>query len=273
MTPIDTERVPLLELDNARLVRGGNEILCGLSLRIEQGQHTAILGPNGSGKSSLVRMIHRDDYPLAQAPDRPAPIRLLGRTRWDVFELRKQIGIVSGDLQQRLVGDDLVNALDAVVSGFFASQVLSFNHNVSGQMRAAARTALERLGAAHLAQRRFATLSTGEARRVLIARALVHNPGALLLDEPTTGLDFVAQRTLLESLRQLARAGTTLILVTHHLEEILPEIEHVILLRNGRVFAAGAKADMLRSAVLSEQYAAPIRVRRDHGYFHAEFEH
>jgi iron complex transport system ATP-binding protein len=273
MTPIAAAPVPLLELNDARLMRGGNEILRGLSLRIEQGQHTAILGPNGAGKSSLVRMIHRDDYPLAHAPERPAPIRLLGRTHWDVFELRKQIGVVSGDLQQRLAGDDLVDALDAVISGFFASQVLSFNHAVSAEMRGAARSALERLGAAHLAARRFATLSTGEARRVLIARALVHDPGALLLDEPTTGLDFVAQRTLLESLRELARSGTTLILVTHHLEEILPEIEHVILLRGGCVFAAGTKADMLRSSVLSEQYAAPIRVRRDHGYFHAEFDH
>jgi iron complex transport system ATP-binding protein len=104
---------------------------------------------------------------------------------------------------------------------------------------------------------------------VLIARALVHDPGALLLDEPTTGLDFVVQRTLLESLRTLARAGTTLILVTHHLEEILPEIEHVILLRGGRVFAAGAKTQMLRSETLSEQYAAPIRVREAGGYYTA----
>ncbi len=261
------KREPLLELADARLLRGGSEILAGLSLRIEQGQHTAILGPNGAGKTSLVRMIHRDDYPLARAPGRPAPIRVLGRERWDVFELRKQLGIVSGDLQQRLIGADLVCALDAVISGFFASQVLSFNHRVTVTMRAAARAALERMGVAHLAARRYATLSTGEARRVLIARALVHDPDALLLDEPTTGLDFVAQRTLLESLRALARAGTTLILVTHHLEEILPEIEHVILLRDGRVFAAGTKAQMLRSETLSEQYAAPIRVREAGGYY------
>jgi iron complex transport system ATP-binding protein len=266
-----SRREPLLQLDDAYLVRDGNEILAGLSLRIEQGQHTAILGPNGAGKSSLVRLIHRDSYPLAHADGR-APIRLLGRERWDVFELRKQLGIVSGDLQQRLIGDDRVSALDAVISGFFASQVLSFNHAVTDAMRTAAHSALVRLGAVHLAGRRFATLSTGEARRVLIARALVHDPGALLLDEPTTGLDFVAQRTLLETLRGLAHAGTTLVLVTHHLEEILPEIEHVILLRGGRVFAAGPKTDMLRSETLAEQYAAPIRVREAGGYYSATFE-
>ncbi len=262
---------PLLELDDARLMRGENEILHGLTLRIEPGQHTAIVGPNGAGKSTLVRMIHRDDYPLAR-DDGKAAMRILGRARWDVFELRKHLGIVSGDLQQRLIGEDLVDGLDAVISGFFASHVLSFNHRVTDTMRAVAHGALERLGAAHLAHRRFATLSTGEARRVLIARALVHDPGALLLDEPTTGLDFVAQRTLLESLRGLARGGTTVVLVTHHLEEILPEIDHVILLRDGRVFAQGPKDDVLRSATLSAQYGAPIRVRRDGGYYHAELD-
>lgn len=267
----DTANPPLLELHDTRLMRGESEVLHGLSLRIEPGQHTAIVGPNGAGKSSLVRMIHRDDYPLAHEDGTP-PLRILGRTRWDVFELRKHLGIVSGDLQQRLAGEDLVDGLDAVVSGFFASHVLSFNHAVSEAMRAAAKAALDRLGAGHLAHRRFATLSTGEARRVLIARALVHHPGALLLDEPTAGLDFVAQRTLLESLRGLAQGGTTVVLVTHHLEEILPEIDHVILLRDGRVFAQGHKNDVLRSETLSAQYGVPIRVRRNGGYYHAELD-
>ncbi|MBN8887124.1 MAG: ATP-binding cassette domain-containing protein [Rudaea sp.] len=271
VTHADSASPPLLELHDARLVRGGNEILHGLSLRIEPGQHTAIVGPNGAGKSSLVRMIHRDDYPLAHDDGTP-PMRILGRTRWDVFELRKHLGIVSGDLQQRLTGEDLVDGLDAVISGFFASHVLSFNHEVTDAMREAANTALERLGATRLAHRRFSTLSTGEARRVLIARALVHDPGAVLLDEPTAGLDFVAQRTLLESLRGLAHGGTTLVLVTHHLEEILPEIDHVILLREGQVFAQGSKAEVLRSEVLSAQYGVPIRVRSNGSYFHAEFD-
>lgn len=267
----NTANPPLLELHDARLMRGGSEILHGLSLRIEPGQHTAIVGPNGAGKSTLVRMIHRDDYPLAHEDGTP-PMRILGRTRWDVFELRKHLGIVSGDLQQRLIGEDLVDGLDAVVSGFFASHVLSFNHEVTAAMRAAAAAALERLGASHLAHRRFATLSTGEARRVLIARALVHDPGALLLDEPTAGLDFVAQRMLLESLRGLAQGNTTVVLVTHHLEEILPEIDLVILLRDGRVFAQGSKDEVLRSQTLSAQYGAPIRVRRSGGYYHAELD-
>ncbi len=259
---------PLLVLDDAHLVRDGSVILDGLSLRIEAGQHTAILGPNGAGKSSLVRLIHRDLYPLARADGR-APMRLLGRERWDVFQLRKQLGIVSGDLQQRFGNDDSVNAFDAVVSGFFASQVLSFNHPVTDTMRERAFAALQRLDAAHLAKRRIATLSTGEARRVLIARALVHEPGALLLDEPTAGLDLVAQRTLLESLRKLARSGTTLLLVTHHLEEIIPEIEQVILLRDGRVFASGDKAQMLRAEVLTKVYSAPIDVHGESGYYYA----
>lgn len=258
----------LLELDDARIVRDGNEILAGLTLRIERGQHTAILGPNGAGKSSLVRLIHREAYPLAPAPGRPAPIRIFGRDRWDVFELRRHLGIVSGDVQQCYVADDLADVTDVILGGFFASQVL-FERSISAAMRAAAERSLERMGIAHLARRRLPTLSTGEARRVLIARALVHEPEALLLDEPTTGLDFVAQRTLLETLRALARAGTTLVLVTHHLEEILPEIDHVIVLQSGRVAASGSKADVLRDSVLSAAYAAPVSVRHERGYYRA----
>lgn len=268
-----TERMEeaLLELNDARLVRDGIEILSGLSLRIDAGQHTAILGPNGAGKSSLVRLIHREAYPLAAAPGQPAPIRILGRERWDVFELRAQLGIVSGDVQQRFVADDLADVTDVVLGGFFASAVL-FERPVTASMRSAAARALERMGIAHLAHRRLPTLSTGEARRALIARALVHEPRALLLDEPTTGLDFVAQRTLLETLRSLARAGTTLILVTHHLEEILPEIDQVILLREGRVAAAGRKTDVLSADSLSAAYGATIGVRREGGYFRAALE-
>lgn len=258
----------LLELNDARLLRDGNEILAGLSLRIEPGQHTAILGPNGAGKSSLVRLIHREAYPLAAAPGQPAPIRILGRERWDVFELRKQLGIVSGDAQQRFIADDLADVLDVVLGGFFASRVL-FEQPVTDAMRAAAENALVRMGVAHLARRRLPTLSTGEARRVLIARALAHEPGALLLDEPTAGLDFIAQRTLLETLRALARAGTTLVLVTHHLEEILPEIDHVILLRAGRVAAAGCKAEVLSADTLGAAYGAAIGVREEDGYYRA----
>ena len=258
----------LLELADARLVRDGAAILDGLSLRVERGQHTAILGPNGAGKSSLVRLIHREAYPLAPEPGAPPPIRILGRERWDVFALRSHLGIVSGDAQQRFVSDDLADVRDVVLGGFFASQVL-FERPIKPSMRAAAERALERMGVAHLAKRRLPTLSTGEARRVLIARALVHEPAALLLDEPTTGLDFVAQRTLLDTLRVLARAGTTLILVTHHLEEILPEIDHVILLAAGRVAAAGRKADVLRDDVLGAAYGAPIAVRVQDGYYRA----
>jgi iron complex transport system ATP-binding protein len=273
VTDIDENPRPaLLELNDAHLARDGVAILRGMSLRIEQGQHTAILGPNGAGKSTLVRLIHRDDYPFAREPGERAPLRLFGRERWNVFELRKHMGIVSGDLQYRFVTDDLTDALDAVLAGFFSSQVIDVGMIVTRAQRMAAMKALERLGAAHLAHRRLPTLSTGEARRVLIARALAHDPGALLLDEPTTGLDFVAQRTLLETLRTLAHAGTTLVLVTHHLEEILPEIEHVIVLRGGRVFASGNKRDVLCAGILSEAYGAPIRVQERGGYYHAHIE-
>jgi iron complex transport system ATP-binding protein len=114
----------------------------------------------------------------------------------------------------------------------------------------------------------MATLSTGEARRVMIARALVHRPRALLLDEPCSGLDIASRRHFLESLRELARGGTTLLLVTHHVEEILPEIDHVALLREGRVVRQGRKADTLTDAALSETFGLPVQVSR-HGDYYA----
>ena len=134
-------------------------------------------------------------------------------------------------------------------------------------MREAARQALERVEALHLAGKTLNEMSTGEARRVLIARALVNRPRALVLDEPTTGLDVVARHRFLESVRRLAREGTTVILITHHVEEIIPEIERVVLLDRGRVAAAGAKEDMLSPVLLSEIFGAPVAVSRANGYF------
>lgn len=256
-TPAGAE--PLIELDRATVQRGATPALHELSLRVDAGQHTAILGPNGSGKSSLVKLITRELYAVAQAG--AAPVRVLGRTRWDVFELRAQLGLVAPDLQRDLLRAPGMSAADAVLSGFFASQRVP-QGAVTAAMRERAAQALAESDAAHLAARPLAELSTGEARRALIARALAHRPHALLLDEPTSGLDIAAQQQFLATLRRLARAGTTLVLVTHHVEEIVPEIDRVILLRAGRVFADGAAADVLTDERLSALYGMPLRVER-----------
>lgn len=269
-TPVHTIALDdvLLEIDEASVIRGERMILDRLSLRIAAGQHTAILGPNGSGKSTLVKLITRQLYPLARQGG-GSSVRVFGRERWNVAELRSLLGIVSPALQLDYTSDTPLEVFDAVVSGFFAARGLGLDHRVSETMRERALEALAHSGAAQLAGREMASLSTGEARRVLIARALVHRPRALLLDEPCAGLDLASRRHFLESLRTLARGGTTLLLVTHHIEEILPEIDQVVLLRDGRVLQQGNKAAMLTDATLTHTFGMPVRVQQRGDYYSA----
>lgn len=249
---------PLLEIDDVSVVRGDAVLLDRISLSIAQGQNTAILGRNGAGKSSLVKLIAREIYPAGGKEG----VRIFGQTRWDVFELRKQLGIVSPSLHAEVAGQGAPEVIDAVISGFFASQGVWGHHQVTLAMRHAAIQALIRMGAGHLAGRNLSTLSTGEARRILIARALVHQPRALLLDEPCAGLDPATRRRFLDTLRGLALTGTTLILVTHHVEEILPEIDHVVLLEEGRILAEGAKAETITGERLSDLFGMTTAVTR-----------
>jgi len=252
---------PLIELDRATVVRGDAAVLHALSLRIVAGQHSAILGANGSGKSSFIKLINRELYPLAREGE--SPVKVMGRDRWNVNELRTQLGVVTGDLGRDLLEMPGLGVEDAVLTGFFATLMLHPDVEIAAGQRQRAREALARVGATALASRQYAELSTGEMRRVLIARALVNRPQALLLDEPTTGLDLVAQQQFIGLLRELARQGITLVLVTHHIEEIVPEIGRVILLREGHVLADGARADVLTSELLSQAYGGPLRVRRE----------
>lgn len=273
MTP-DTTHVPdtsapLLDIHEASVLRGERLILDQLSLRLAIGQHTAILGANGSGKSTLIRLIGRQLYPLAR-PDGTPVIRVFGRDRWSVSELRSLIGIVSPAMQLDYTSDSPLEVFDAVVSGFFAARGLGLDHHVTASMRERAEEALAQVEASRLVGREMASLSTGEARRVLIARALVHRPRALLLDEPCAGLDPASRRRFLESLRQLARQGTTLLLVTHHVEEILPEIDHVLLLREGKVLWEGSKADVLTNDTLTAAFGMPMHVGRQGEYYSAD---
>lgn len=264
-------REPVLELAGATVVKDGRRVLDGLDMTIHVGEHTAILGPNGAGKSIFVSLLTHEERALA-GPDGLPPVRVFGSNRWNIFELRFQLGIVTADLHQRFVAgnnEGRITAEAAVLSGFLSSHGILRYGEVTADMRQRAADALDRMGVAHLAQRRLNEMSTGEARRVLLARALVTSPRALVLDEPTTALDLVARHDFMERVRAIARAGTTLILVTHHIEEIVPEIEHVILLRRGRVVASGPKRDMLTAERLGEAYDAPIALEENDGYYYA----
>ena len=203
-------------------------------------------------------------------------MKVLGKAVWHVAELLKDIGIVSTTLHNRFVAGHsggMVSGEDAVVSGFFATHGVLLYQTVTDEMRAEARRALDRVGASHLAAKTMNQMSTGEARRVLIARALVRQPRALILDEPTTGLDVVARQRFLDTVRDVARAGTTVILITHHVEEVIPEITRVVLLKGGRVVSAGTKAEMLTSEHLTEAFGGPVHVASAGGFFHTRVPH
>ena len=262
---------PVLELTDATVVRDGRRILDGLTLTIGVGEHTAIVGPNGAGKSFLLRLLTHEDRALLPADGVP-PVRVFGSNSWDVFELRSQLGIVSADLHQRFVAgnsEGRITGEAAVLSAFLASDGILRYGVVTDDMRRRAAEALARMGAAHLARRWLDEVSSGEARRVLLARALVTSPRALVLDEPTTGLDLVARHDFMERIRQIAREGTTVILITHHIDEIIPEIERVVLLREGRVTAAGPKRSVLTAERLSALFNAPIALEENEGYYYA----
>jgi iron complex transport system ATP-binding protein len=213
---------------------------------------------------------------LADPADEPRsdhpPIRLFGRERWDVSELRTQMGIVSADVHDRFVhgnSNGSITALDAVTSGYFATQGVFGHQEVTGEMRDRAGEALARMGVTHLTHVTIDRMSTGEARRVLIARALVRRPRLLVLDEPTRGLDLVARHAFMDRVRAIASLETTLLLVTHYLDEIIPEIDRVILLDRGRIVADGRKRNMVTADRLGALFGARLDVSEHDGYFTA----
>jgi iron complex transport system ATP-binding protein len=256
--------IPLLALQHVTVMRGEHPALKDITLRVEAGEHICILGPNGCGKSTLIKTITRECYPLATEG---SSISILGRERWNVFELRSLLGIVSPDLLASCTTD--ATGRDVVLSGFFSSTRIFPHHAPNADLLEKSEAVLARLGIAHLAARPVAQMSSGEAKRTLIARALVHQPQTLLFDEPSNALDIGAQIQLRDTMRVLATSGLGILLVTHHVSEIIPEIERVVLLREGRIIADGAKQEMLTSAKLSALFGADIQIARRDGYYSA----
>jgi iron complex transport system ATP-binding protein len=264
----DSGEVQFLEMDHVSVARGDRLVLHDVNLAIRAGEHVAILGPNGCGKSTLILTMSCQIYPIAEPK---SSVRIFGRERWDLTELRRHFGVVAAGLLGELPGERtaVTTGLDAVIAGFFSASTLWPNLHVTEEMRSRAVEALERMEALHLGEQLVGTMSAGERRRILIARALVHRPRQLLLDEPSNALDLAAQRELRESLRRLAGEGTGLVLVTHHLGDILPEIQRVVLMRAGRVVADGQREELLTEARLSELFRTPVRIGRDEQWLHS----
>jgi iron complex transport system ATP-binding protein len=253
-----------LELREVNVARSDRVVLHDVNLKIRTGEHVAILGPNGCGKSTLILTMNCQIYPIFRPGMR---VRIFGRERWDLTELRKHFGVVGTDLPGERTA--VTTGLEAVIAGFFSASTLWPNLHVTAEMRNRAHEALERMEALDLAGQLVGEMSAGEKRRILIARALVHRPRQLLLDEPSNALDLAAQGELRETLRRLASEGTGVVLVTHNLGDILPEIERVILMRAGRIIADGPRVELLTEARLSELFNTRVRIGRDEEWLHS----
>jgi iron complex transport system ATP-binding protein len=258
---------PLLDFRNLRVMRGQKIALDNFTLRVGADEHIAILGPNGCGKSTLIKTITRECYPVVQDDAREdSSTSILGEDTWDVFQLRTRLGIVSNDLMLSCTNDAF--GRDVVLSGFFSSTTIYPNHSVDPKQRDLADAALAELKISHLADRPVSEMSSGEARRVLIARALVHKPRALLFDEPCNSLDLAAQQTVRQTMSTLANSGTAIILVTHELADIVPEIQRVVLMSRGRIVDDGKKEEILQVDRLAALFGVKVEMSRRNGHYH-----
>ena len=263
MAVADIHRADLIRFENVSLRRGDNLALDQLSLSIPLGQNVALIGPNGCGKSSLIRTIARELHPLY---DPASQVTILGKTNWNIFELRPMLGIVSDELLRRSLRP--APGRDVILSGFFSTLELWPHTTVTGEMERKAAEVTELLEIEHLAERCTSEMSSGESRRVLIGRALVHDPKALILDEPTNSLDLRAAYELRRIFSKIAATGVGIILVTHHLPDIIPEISRVVLLKEGKVYRDGPKTELLTSRPLSELFGIPVELIERDGYYH-----
>lgn len=254
---------PLFDFRNLRVMRGTKAGLDDFSLRVDTNEHVAILGPNGCGKSTLIKTIARDCYPVVRTE---SFMSILGQENWNIFDLRARLGIVSNDLMLSCTGE--ASGRDVVLSGFFSSTAIFPNHAVDLRQGALADAALAELKISHLAERPVCEMSSGEARRVLIARALVHRPRALLFDEPCNSLDLAAQQNVRRTMSALASSGTAIILVTHELADIVPEIQRVVLMSHGRIVADGPKEKILQVDRLAKLFGVSVQMARRDGHYH-----
>lgn len=255
---------PLIEYRDTTVIRNNRVVLDGINLSINLGEHVAILGPNGSGKTSLIKTITRECFPMMKGSG--SYLRIMGKDLWNVFKLRNLLGVVSDDLMDACTR--AVSARQIILSGFFSSIGIWPHLTITPAMEQKTRQVMELLEISHLAERNMNEISTGEGRRILITRALVHDPRALILDEPTSSLDLHATYELRRILRKIAISGTGVIMVTHYLGDIIPEVSRVILLKAGCLFEDGSKEKVLRSETLSRLFDTSLEVMKRDGYYY-----
>lgn len=263
---------PIVELKQVHVARGNNVVLHDLSLRIDAGEHLAILGPNGCGKSTLLKTITCEVYPLVR-PE--TSVRIMGRERWDLTQLKRRMGVVAAELPGKPTLT--TTGFDAILTGFFSSSTLWPNLTVTAQMRTRAEQILSLVNAENLRSKPVGEMSAGQQRRIMIGRAMAGTSSSgeegsvqmLLLDEPSNALDLGAQYDLREMLRKLAQQGTAIVLITHHIADILPEMDRIVMMRDGRIVADGSKPELLTEQRLSDLFGRKIAMTERDGYWNA----
>jgi iron complex transport system ATP-binding protein len=255
----------LLEMQNVRVKYGAHEVFSDVSLTLPADRSSAVIGPNGSGKSTLLKLIFRSHYPVE---NEHSSFRILGQKSRQRDQLRMRMGLVSHELQSNVDKDSTV--LQVVVSQFYSSLTTYVHQTYSDEQIEIARGLLEIMQIGHLSSCLFVAISTGEQRRCLLARALIHDPEYLILDEPTSGLDIKATHQYLETMSKLIASGKKLVLVTHHMHEILPEIGWFVFLKNGQVISQGERSELLTGEKISDLFDIPIRLNVMDGRLNAD---
>jgi iron complex transport system ATP-binding protein len=255
---------PFLQLTHVNVARGENVVLHDINLTVNTGEHIAILGPNGCGKSTLIKTITCECYPIVQPETK---VRIFEQERWDLTELKKRLGVVAPELPGKPTLQ--TTGRDAVLTGFFSSSTLWPNLTVTSEMRTRADEVLEQIDAVNLADKLIGEMSAGQQRRIMIGRALVASSQMLLLDEPSNALDLAAQVDLRNLLRKLAGQGTGILLITHHIADILPEIDRILLMSEGRIVDDGPKSSLLTPETLSDLFKTDVHMTRQGDFYYA----
>ncbi len=252
----------IIDLQNITVFQGRNKVLDNFSLTIDESQSTVILGPNGSGKTTILKLLNRELYIVE---DKKSSLKIFEKDRWNVDDLRSNLGVVSQHLQHGYSNSAL--GLYVILSGFYSSDGIWQHQKFDEKKLNRAKEVMELLSISKLQDREFSTMSTGEQRKFLLARSLVNDPAVLVFDEPTSGLDMSTCFQYLEIIRELIGMGKKVILVTHHIHEIPPEVTRVILLKEGKVVEDGDKDKVLNDASLTNLFDWPIKVIKENGYY------
>jgi iron complex transport system ATP-binding protein len=250
-----------IELKKVSVLRGDRKILDDINLDISSGENVAVVGPNGSGKSTFIKLITGKIYPSYTGNG--TVCRLFGRRLWNIYDLRSMLGIVTNELQYDFHNE--ITGFEAVLSGFFSSVGISNNHNVTKDMTKKAGDIIDFLEVSSLGNKRLETMSSGEVRKFLIARALVNSPKVLVLDEPSNSLDILSSLKLHNIMRKISYSGTKIILVTHLVSDIIPEMNRFLFFKGGKIFADGKRREVFTCDKLSSLFDMKVTLVENNG--------